>query len=572
MPELILTSPAEAARLLQSAGKLEVTVIDPEGLPVRFPVDVVEGWTYEDGSKLAVLPESGQAYVVPPSFEFGATIRNRRLRTVEADLNSWQHQIDTSMSRIRELQQELARLRSAGPRRAGREALRAELLTWPTVIDATFGPAYDPLTGAFIPPSAFVITFLPSAYEGVDLGWSQGRFAVTNPVRLLVDNGSIQPFGSPPWSISLHPHLTSYAVCVGNMADAYDATLTAGDVLGAAMLLEAFAVSHRRRDYYNTNWAREAWAWWQHVVLEQHEPYYSGWLFGGRWNGRRIRVAAPGEPIVDIEEFFGGSLREILHIADARPYVNPDDVAAYRRTAGSSLSMCDACGLPVNGCPCHAGCQGCNQPPMACLCPAQPGHYPPVKGVRVNGVLWTRRPAVGCEGGETECAPPDIGYVGRIGGRLTYWCPEHAPADVRAAFEHADASPEARRQAYEARLIGSPPTRATRRLQWRHPAAYRYCDVCGDVAHLMLLAGRRVLRELCVEHEPVLRLPVLRHQHQHTHANGLTHQHYHEHPQRDVATERINDHADDHLAYQLPRGGPVRRRPHDEIGQEEVDE
>jgi hypothetical protein len=571
MPELVLTSPAEAARLLQGRG--EVLVTDADGRSAYLTVDAIGELTYDDGSQLAVLPGSSHVYVVPPSFEFGGAIRNQRLSMVEADIRSWQQQIDMSTSRIRELQQELARLNgNSRPRRSDREALRAELLTWPTVIDVTFGPAYDALTGMFIPPSAFVITFLPSAYEGVDLGWSHGRFAVTNPVRLIVYNsGSIQPIGSPPWNVSLHPHLTVAAVCVGNMADAYDATLTAGDVLGAAMLLEAFAISHRRRDYYNASWAREAWAWWQHVMLEQHEPYYSGWLFDGRWDGRRIRVAAPGEPIVDIEEFFGGSLREILHIADVRPYVNPEDVAAYRRTAGSSLSTCDACGLPVNGCPCHAGCQGCNQPPVACLCPAQPGHYPPVKGIRVNGVLWTRRPSVGCDGGETECAP-DISYAGRVGGRLTYWCPEHAPADVRAAFEQADASPEMRRQAYEARLLESPPTRTTRRLQWRHPAAYRYCDVCGDVAHLTLLAGRRVLRELCVEHEPVLRLPVLRHQHQHTHANGLTHQHYHEHPQRDVATERINYHAEDHLAYQLPRGGPVRRRPHDEIGKEEVDE
>ncbi len=528
---LVIKPEDDVEQLMKKHGITEVTVLNTrrrarimtrDQVAKRLPV-----WLRR--YKIALAVDSRKLTLAENDFLFKRTATATELKQVQGGINQtkgliaqYQAQLATAQVRLNEVKEKMkGRVKGADP-----EEIRKEALTWPGVIDILFGPATDPVTGQHVAPGTFIITFLPVAYQGVDVGQPAGAWAVSNPIRFLVkEDGTVYGVGVTPLT-TYQPHMLENRICTGNLMKPFGVMVRENNVLGAIGVLDEWRISHGEGHYQDHEWAGKAWLWWDEVFVHpapKRKP--KAWLFDGRWDGRTIQLSTKDgiNTLTNIEEFFGGPLEAIVHVGTGKRYIKPEQVKAYvdwqEKNAKDNGGQCLACGRETKGCPCHkVTCSGCRHINWTCTCRPLTGFVPLPKTFIAADILYT---VVAGKG---------------------YWCEHVMP---NGAYCHADAI-FTRRTA---------PTYLCE--EHLPPPAKKHLDTLRKTA-------------IATAENPLVPDPergvTMRHNHKHTHGsvpNGHTHQH--EHYRTDALDERIGMHDEDHTAYSKADGFAVRRGKHEGI-------
>ena len=527
---LIVDAPDAILKALDSQGVKEVSVVNVRRRTTKMTRDQVAKrlpvWLRK--YKIALAVDSQRITLAERDFLFRRESGAMELKKVQATIVNTrslihQYQVQEAKTNVQlnEIKEKLAK-RIKG---VDVDEVRREALTWPGVLDVLFGPAVDPITGLIVATGTFIITFLPVAYLGTDMGYPAAAWAVSNPIRFLVkEDGTVYGVGTSP-TTSYHPHLLENRLCGGNLMKPFGVMVRENSVLGAIGVLNEWRIGHGEGHYQDHDWMKKAWRWWDEVFVHPSPARNpAAWMFDGRWDGRTIQLSTKDgiNTLTNIEEFFGGPMEAIVHVGLAKNYIKPDDVKAYCDAiakGGVYGKPCRACGRPNTGCPCHTtGCGGCGKNATVCTCRPLEGHAPPPKTFTIDTIIYKLAP-VGyyCEHEDPKtynlCRAPAA--YGR--NCVPYFvCDEHLPADAKKYLDE---------------YIG----KAVKKLAQG--------EVIPDPA----------------------RGPTTRHNHKHAHEGGLEHTHHHEHFRADAVTERITEHDSNHTVYSKGEGYGVRRTKHEAI-------
>ena len=329
--------------------------------------------------------------------------------------------------------------------------IRDQLLSWPQVFDFKVGPCWDSMSRTVIPANTMVVSFIPVLYDGDDMPNvgaatpEQGgghRWAPTNPIRLILNEaGALTAFTGT--AATLHPHILGDRVCQGNLTRLLSVMLRENNVTGAADCLRQYSISHHEQDWMDRTFAGRSWAWWNKHVVQGEEA----WRLGS-WDGKSVSVATDNTPIVNIEEFLGGPLEDIIHVGTAKKYVTPTMIKNYlvHKTGLQPVKgYCRMSGHSLLACECHTHwCSSsmkadflCTATPIDNFVPV-PREYTSVNGSKVRYITEEEasRDYI-CEflrPNGNYCAK--LAQMSRLAGTAPRWmCEAHLPEDVKTAIK-----------------------------------------------------------------------------------------------------------------------------------------
>lgn len=459
-------------------------------------------------------------YISPDDIVFMRTklpaqLKQQEVKVKQLDEYRIRYEEDAKTARI--VADELRAKMAENQRGPAVNDIRDQLLSWPQVFDFKVGPCWDSMSRTVIPANTMVVSFIPVLYDGDDIPniglatTKQGgghRWAPTTPIRLILNEaGALTGFTGN--AATFHPHILGDRVCQGNLTRLLSVMLRENNVTGAADCLRQYSVSHHLQDWMDRTFAAKSWNWWNKHVIHGEET----WRLGS-WDGKTVSVAGDNTPIVNIEEFLGGPLEDIFHVASVKKYVTPTMIQAYiaqkPTVATTGKGYCRMSGHPLLDCACHnAWCSAsmtadflCTTDPIDNFIPV-PREYASADGSRVRYLSQEEyNQNVAC-----EYSRPNGTYCGvtaemrRLTGRgITWMCAAHVPAEIKATI--------------------------TERVKTLSEMANRFgTGITGTV----------------------------RHHHEHDHPTGYggvyKHSHHHEHPKEHVASELIQVHDRNHTAF-----------------------
>ena len=546
--------------------------------------------------RIVVLLDTATVYLGPKDFRFGRGKEAEKLRAQQQQLTAVKQMMTSYQQQEADTQREIARLKALAKNpKAGTslDEIIAEVKSWPHVIDFLPGPVEDPITKVFLLPGEFVLTLVPTAYQGTDNEAGRGKWAVTNPIRLRIrENGTISGIAGVNahrdrhnFLTTHHPHMSADSICAGNLTRIYRAVSAANDVLGALYALGEYAVSHGENDYMARHFYIPAWAWWEKFVTDR--DFHDLWTFGGKWDGDSIRMNRAESTLVKMSEMFG-DVGAAAHVGSIKRYISKGDVEEFTKAMkkGGAPSKCLGCGRGSLGCPCHQNlCPDCGSEFRHCVCPPLSGHPQMVRLIIWRGrvVRLTRN----SERGYTcEFINPESGGSCRRdaiysfdGHFPRYACREHLDKEPLALWKRAEALSKVWAEANDP--PGSwriAPGIETRTL----PGGDMY--ICEYVREGAGPCGARALEGYtrgienvprphfwCREHAPLAPILPVRHDHTHTHRGAgprggtIKHTHPHEHPSGVVLTEEVEQHDNNHLAFLAATGMQLTDLSHERI-------
>lgn len=335
--------------------------------------------------------KAGALVINRRGFLFGRGQERTELTKVQAQVKEAEKVVSdytATLTKAQTREQELKRRMAEGGQGGIDLAdVKRQVEEWQEVIDFSYGPGVDTVTGQYLDSGTFVVTFLPVIMPGEPRGYPAGSRMVTTPVRFYVtEAGQVSSFGDVvKQTATFHPHIKPGGMCHGNMLDALRGPISLNNIPAAVDIMREWRISVASHDL-DASWTQGAYNWWKYwwtaprdqAIVRVDDPNHA-WHFGGKWDGRTVQVSDKTKLFTTVEEFFGGSREDFLHVGERLVTLDytrwptqqlVKDYQAFKAKGDDGAPPCTWCRKATKGCPCHgATCMGCGRQPAQCTCP-----------------------------------------------------------------------------------------------------------------------------------------------------------------------------------------------------------